>query len=375
MNIHVSKRGVGDDELQELIEHVDMEDYLAVEGINYKITPGTSGVQLNLKECPRCGGSSWKVYLNMDTGLGNCFHGSCAGESGFNKFTYIRHHLGFPPARDVIKHIKTYALESGWRPKRKKAVTVNNDVDITLPQSMELPIKGKFNLQYLADRGFDITLSKFFGWRYCHVGNFPYKDLEGKDLTQDYSRRVIIPVYDLEGNLRTFQGRDITGESERRYLFPPGLAGTGRYIYNAHNCIGLEHIVLGEGAFDVAATKQALDTRIEYRQIGCAGTFGKHLSNMDGVSQLSTLQTMKALGLKTVTFMWDGDNSSIDHACEAALLVRSVGLKARVAMLPIDKDPNECSVPEVISAFEKAAVITRASIVSVRMKVMTRKNL
>jgi DNA primase len=100
-------------------------------------------------------------------------------------------------------------------------------------------------------------------------------------LSKHYNRRVLIPIYDLDGKLVSFQGRDITGTAEKKYLFPPGYArATGEHLYNGHNVIGRpSDVVVGEGAFDVIAIKVAFDADPTLRDVVPVGTFGKHLSH------------------------------------------------------------------------------------------------
>jgi DNA primase len=327
------------EELGEILDNLDMEDYLSWVGVDYKRTHGHSGAQLNLKECPRCHGSSWKVYLNAETGLGNCFHGSCAGEPGFNKFTFIKHLGGFTGA-ETVKHIEQYARESGWRPKRIVPVATDNG-DIELPKSIELPKDGK-NAKYLIDRGITPEITQYFGLRLCIKGWYKYTK-DSTDTFQAYHNRIIIPIYDLDGTLVNFQGRDITGTSDRRYQFPPGLAGTGHFLYNGQNAWGAQRIVLNEGAFDVMATKMALDEDVELRSIVPVGTFGKHLSDGDD-GQVARLMKLKRAGLSRITFMWDCD--ALSEAAKTAVALSALGFMCDIAVLP-GKDPNELPASEV----------------------------
>lgn len=343
-----------EDDLSEIIEHIDPELFLEYEGVKYKRTFGSSGQQLNIKTCPRCGGSEWKVYLNAETGLGNCFHGSCAGEPGFNIFSFSRHLWGSDPG-ETVRKLKDYARDQGWIAKRVAAVEVNEVTDFDLPDSIELPHNGK-NLKYLAERGITGDVAGYFHLRYCSEGSYVYVDQDGKRLWQNYNKRIIIPIYNLDGDMVTFQGRYIGTESSRKYLFPPGLPGSGRFLYNGQNVIGCEEIVIGEGAFDVIATKMAMDLEVGLRGVGQVGTFGKHLSHGDhgGNDQLGALLKLKEKGLKRVVFMWDGEVAAIHAAIEMAKMVKSTGLQARVALLPKDKDPNEVSASEVLRAYHCA---------------------
>lgn len=354
-------------ELLEALEKIDIEAWMDREGVDYRVTRGARGVQLNVKECPCCGNSNYKVYINQDTGLGNCFAGDC--EKKFNKWSFIKHSLGRLTVREVVEHVKAVAKEQGWRPARKIAMAVNMKTDLILPQSYPLPINGR-NLKYLENRNITSDVAKYFSLLFSRRGVFRYKDENGKARVQDYSNRVIIPVFDLDGDLVSFQGRDILGTAEKKYLFPPGFASTGSHLYNGQNARGAANVVIGEGAFDVMATKIALDGDPQLRDVVPVGSFGKHLSSGDDDSQLSKLLTLREGGLKIVTIMWDGEDRAIDDAIEAGLMLRKYGFTARIAVLPKDRDPNEVPPSVVREAFWKASVVNES--IAIRMRVAKR---
>lgn len=349
-------------DLGEAIASLDMEYWLDREGIRYKHTRGSSGRQANVKECPHCGNSNWKVYIGLESGLGNCF----VCEKKFSRWSFIADYLGLPN-REVVEHIFTVAKEQGWRPPRLNAVSLSKKAELLLPESVALPHKGR-NIKYLSNRGFSNEIAAYFGLRFSLKGTFQYWNEDGRKMVQDYSNRIIIPVLDLEGELASFQGRDITGTAEKKYLFPPGFSSTGTLLYNGHNAFGAEQVVIGEGVFDVAAIKLALDSEMTLRDVVPIGSFGKHLSHGDENSQLGKLLKLKEHGLKVVTFMWDGEDKAIDAAIEAALLVKKFGLTARVAILPKDKDPNEVPASEVLSAFWRAEAINASSAARLLLK-------
>lgn len=354
-----------DNELPELLEQVDMESYLDREGIEYRRTHGTRGDQLNVQTCPACGGSKWKVYLNADSGLGNCFHGDC--EKGtFNKYSFIAAHLGLT-GRQVVDHIKQFAKESGWMPKRKATVAVSKgDTELMLPSSSAIPHAGR-NLKYLENRGIDGDVARYFHLRYCWEGHFRFPDSEGGWAFQDYSRRVIIPIFDLDGDLISFQGRDITGEKDKKYLFPPGFAATGAHLYNGQNVHTTERVLMGEGAFDVIAQKIALDGDPALRDVVPVGSFGKHLSVGHADSQLQKFMELQKRGVREVTIMWDGEYQAFLDAIEAGLELLRLGLRVRIATLPHEKDPNEVAPDAVRRAFYGATTLTKLSAVKLRM--------
>lgn len=355
-------------DLQETLDNLDTEDFLTWLGVDLRMTRGSSGIQINVKTCPRCGGSSWKLYLNADSGLGNCFHGDCVGEPGYNKYTFAKAHLG--SHREVLRELEAYEEELGYsKPKLKAKIEIAPPSDVALPASLALPVDGR-NLHYLTARGFTNEVTEYFQWRYCQTGFFNYPSNDGRIAQQSYAERVIIPVHDLSGKLVTFQGRDLTGEHEKKYLFPPGLAGTGRYLYNGQNVIGCEHIVIGEGAFDVAAIYMSLSADPLMKDIGAVGTFGKQLSHGDteGNDQIGALIQLKKQGLKLITMMYDGERSALDAACKTFPLLHSIGLGVKIAQLPDGKDPNEVSAFQIREAIKRAEPMNLSKINRLRMK-------
>lgn len=354
-------------ELQESLDTLDIEAWLDREGVRYKQARGASGRQLNVKECPCCGNSNYKVYLNADTGLGNCFAGDC--EEKFNKWKFISRYLGVSN-REAIEHIKQVAKEQGWRPPKRLSAAVNLSGELKLPNSLPLPINGR-NLKYLENRNITGDIARYFHLRFCLRGTFDYRDERGRPMQQDYSNRIIIPVFDLEGELVSFQGRDITGEAEKKYLFPPGFASTGTHLYNGHNAVGAERIVIGEGVFDVAATKIAMDGEMALRDVVPVGSFGKHLSVGDDDSQLGKIMLLREKGLKQVTLMWDGEDRAIDDAIQAGLLLHKCGIQTRIAVLPKDKDPNEVPASVVRAAFWRAEVVNASIAARLRLRKRT----
>lgn len=353
-----------DRSLEEVLERLDMETYLDREGIEYRNTQGSRGPQLNVRECPRCGAAKWKVFLSQETGLGNCFSGSC--DARFNKFSFIRDHTGLDNSKTAA-HIFQYAKETGWRAPRKTTVAVvTESKSVKLPYSFPIPIAGR-NLAYLENRGISKECAEYFHMRFCKAGLLSYLDQYGNTRYQDFKMRIIIPVFDLDGQLVSFQARDITGTAEKKYLFPNGFASTGAHLFNGHNVHHTERVLVGEGVFDVAAQKLALDTDPNLRDVVPIGTFGKHLSYGSEHSQLSKFVELQKRGVKEVTMMWDGEVKATDDAIAAGEMLKGIGMSVRIAMLPKDKDPNEVTATEVCSAFWKAIPLTSGSAVKIMM--------
>lgn len=323
-------------QLNEMLDSFDMEEWLSFEGIDYRMTRGTKGDQLNVRTCPCCGKDDWKVYIGAASGLGNCFSGDCP-KGTFNKFSFIREYLlNYSEKVDMSAYLKSFARELGWRPKKITAVAVEmTRDDLKLPDYIPIPIQGK-NLKYLTNRRVDIATAKYFNLGYISKGYF--------------GKRIFIPVHDLDGNLVSFQARDITGEAEKKYLFPSGFAATGKILYNGQNARGRVNAVLVEGAFDAISTKIAFDDDKELRGVAILGSFGMNLSGdtTGGADdQLARFIELKAAGLRQVTILWDGEARAILKALKAGLNLKRIGLKVRIAILPEDKDPSDVD-PETL---------------------------
>lgn len=356
------------DNLSEIIDSINPEEWLDYLGVKYRVSTGSSGRQLQVHECPRCHGREWKVYLNAETGLGNCFHGACVGEPGFNLFSFTKHIEG--SAKQAYIELSEYAKSIGWRPKPKTKATqsVVTSGTVILPDSIELP-QGKMNHPYLTQRGFSLETTAYFHFRYAREGDFLYTNAEGKRKCQSYDQRIIIPVFDLSGELVTFQGRDVTNKATKKYLFPPGLPGTARYLYNGHNAVGKSEIIINEGALDVAATLQAIREDASLGDVEPVGTFGKSLTmgSGDQKDQLTALYLLRDSGLKVITFMWDAEKKTLVDTAKAAEKLHQLGFHVRIARLPDDCDPNETAPDVVRRAFYKAFDVTKQTLLRFRL--------
>lgn len=344
-------------ELDEALSNIDIEDWLSFEGIEYRMARGSSGEQANVKTCPSCGKDEWKVYLNAETGLGNCFSGSCP-KGTFNKYSFIREYLlNYSDSVDMRGYIRSVAMEMGWKPKRRSEIVVErSNSELKLPEFRLIPINGK-NLKYLANRGVTVEVAQYFNLGYVSTGYF--------------EKRVLIPIYDIRGSLVSFQARDITGGAEKKYLFPAGFGSTGKILYNGQNSIGKSTAVLVEGVFDVIGVKTSFDQDNALRNVAILGSFGMNLSGraQSGEDdQLSRFIELKKAGLESVTIMWDGEAAAIMKAVAAGLVLRSIGLGVRLAVLPMGSDPSDIAPDLLRHCYYKARQLTQAYAMEVKIK-------
>lgn len=347
-------------EIADLLDYIPIEEVLEKQGVDYRTTTGSSGEQLNLRECPFCGGDDWKVYMNRESGLGSCFHGSC--QERWNAWKFLNKLLGCRSGHDLAARLKDIARELGWRPARSACAVVEAAPDWEFPESVALPTEKGAMPVYLTERGVSPEMARDLELRWCAKGWFSFVKADGSNGGQPYVNRFLIPVRDIDGKLTTFQGRDVTGTAEKKYLFPPGLPGSGALLYNAQRERGKSALILVEGVMDVVGALAA--ARARAMPAGVIGSFGKHLS----AAQIDTLALMRREGLKTLTVMWDGERAAYENAVKTAVRVSALGLETFVAALPAGFDPGDAGPQRIVDAFAARAKVTQAS--ALRMRIM-----
>lgn len=133
-------------DLKELLSELDFEQWLDMEGIIYR-RGGVSarGREVNIKECPVCGSTNWKVYFNLTNNVGKCFAGDHPEEIQFNKLVFLKHYSG-KSRRAFEEYVHNALLSQGWAPKKEEVVlasAVELEGPVALPRHYELPIDGR----------------------------------------------------------------------------------------------------------------------------------------------------------------------------------------------------------------------------------------
>ena len=340
-------------DLDEILNQLDLKALFDDQGIGYRSAGST---ELKLAECPFCGGRD-RAYISTVKKRGVCFRGKCGQR--FSLFSLMRKILD-TDNKGTVQFFKRYAGTFSIGPKKPQAVSIILSTGWELPANAPLPTPEGNTHPFLVRRGITLETQGRFGLRWCEKGYFYYKSPEGQDRAQDYSGRIILPVMDLNSVVQTFQGRDATGTSSHRYLFPPGLPGSGRFLYGAHLARGKPNLVINEGVFDVLATHQAVEAHADFQDWGAVGTFGLSIGASDeqGDDQLGRFRQLRTEGLKRVVIMWDGEYGAVLRALDAARQLRSLGLDVAIALLPPGKDPNEVDTATVRQAIVKAVPFT-----------------
>lgn len=337
---------------------VDFTEWLDYAGVDYR---NSHTDNILVRTCPECGNDNHKVRFSKEKRVGFCF----VCEARFSQFSFAHKHLGISKA-DTFRHFESFLGDRYVRPvfRENKVEAIETAGEWTLPDSYALPTAKGNTHPFLKNRGITNETQALFGLRWCKSGIFPYISEEGPR-SMRFDDRIIIPVYDIEGHVQTFQGRatwQVDEEcGEKRYLFPIGLPGSAKFIYGAHLMRGKSHMILGEGPFDCMAIHQAICQHPDFNDAGAGGSFGLNIGSgaLECDDQIAEIEKLKRMGLKRVTFLWDAEPRAYQMALKAALVVLSRGLEVYIGLLPPGKDPNEVDTQVVREAVKNAHRVTR----------------
>ncbi len=337
-----------------LLDGLTIKNYCDYNGIEYK---QPSENEVNIKVCPHCGNSKWKVYINNYSNIGTCH----VCKTVYNAYTFAREFTGYDKGK-LAAHLKDVRREEKLLiptyTDYRKAVREYKNLRLPIAKSIGIDIA---NPNYLKNRGITEHYSKMFDLRVCDSNSiYVCKGSDGEPYEQSYDGRILIPIKNIDGVIVSFQGRDYTGLAEKKYMFPSGVNSASTLLYNIDKAKGCPNVIINEGVFDVIATQIAID-KLAIPDLAVVGSFGKHFSKRTDrleVSQIEHLNEMKRLGLKTATIMWDGEKDAYNDAIKAAETIhRKIGIKTRVAALPSGKDPNEVIPQDIWKAYLNAVKI------------------
>lgn len=253
--------------------------------------------------CPGCDDHSNHYFANTITGSGRCW--KCGGTYPAQAIAWAAH-ITVHEAHDLIRR---YTI-GGTLPAKKEIKYASS---LTIPGG---PLQ-EMHKQYLLKRGLDPErLVRQYGIRGTMLG----AKWEGKD----YSLRIIIPIKDQDGNVVSFQGRDITGDARRnRYEGCPKEKALKNYkhlVYGADLAWHLDRVVAVEGVFDAWKLGP-----------GAVCTFGTGMTQ----EQLLMLSHWKH-----VTFFFDPEPEAQQHAAEYARTVAMYGTDVEIVSEDFGTLPN-----------------------------------
>jgi DNA primase len=243
------------------------------------VSPGWVNVR-----CPFCGDKSNHGGFNLSNGKYSCWR--CGSDHS---------------AHDVLKELTGFNLNfslSAQGIKKKKA-----NIE---PKSFErmpgVDEPKECHRQYLRNRGFDLTIMKEL-YKIKFTIHTPVR----------YQWRIMIPIFDADGKYLSYQGRDVTGQQEKRYIDEPGFDNKAT-LYGEWLIDDYENILVVEGVFD--SWKLG---------VGSVASYGISYS-MDQVLLLSKY--------KNVFIMFDNEKTAQRQARKLCAELRMIGTNAVIVPGP-----------------------------------------
>lgn len=259
--------------------------------------------------CPGCG--KYKLAINGDKGKWQCW--TCAqfgGSYSLCKFLGIK---AFKEGDQDYRKLRSHFVET---PKEIKTIRITNNGQLP-KEYIKIGTKtGNYMeskaLNFLYGRG--VTDRQIDQWNlgYCISG--------------DYTGFLIIPVVDLEGNVRTWQGRRIFGGGNKS----ANPIDVDKIVFNLQHAQGFPGIVVVEGPWDAIATHSRLTETLNISSIALLGHTCSPLLARQIVQFLKPLYVWVAL---------DPDVSRGECERMAGLFKSEGILNAKIIFMP--KDPDE----------------------------------
>lgn len=173
-------------------------------------------------------------FINVKTGLWQCFNPSCGKKGNFRQL--YKHITGKPYGKDV--KLDPIALkkqiENGFRKKDYIEELDISDIEIDYENEDDLKTIKIFN-----DRGLSYDTLEYFEIGYSRV-----------------KERIVIPVRDQNYKLVGFIGRAIRPEQEPRYLYNKGFKRAD-VLFNIQNAKKYDSCIIVEGSVDAMMVHQA----------------------------------------------------------------------------------------------------------------------
>lgn len=290
------------------------EKFLLDYGISHAVSgKNTSPKFINI-QCPFCADSSTHGGFHRTDGYYNCW---LCGHHSLSET--IRELLGIDlyQAIRILKKYQERPYTKGLRGISEESKEIISKVSFPMGTSK---LK-KIHKEYLKKRNFNPNqLEK--EWR-----------ILGTEYLGNYKFRIVIPIY-FNGNLVSYQARDITGESGLRYK---ACSKNNEILHHKHLLYGLDKIksdkiIVCEGIFDCWRLGK-----------GAVATFGIEYTT----KQLLLL----AAGFSKIFILFDSEFQAQKQADKLASEL--VGLGRDVEILDIEKgDPADLSDKEAREIME-----------------------
>jgi hypothetical protein len=222
---------------------VDIERYVAEHPKLHLKRSGTRGQYRGW--CPFHPEGNYDCFsINTQTGLWLCRSARCGLRGSFPLFYKLLEGIrSWAEVRSTLRiHDPIRTWEDLLTLTTSQEAVPQSAFQPLPPDAFQAPLRPDFFPAYLVGRGFGLDILPLgFDLRWCWAG--------------DYRGRLLLPYYDLDGQLVTFSARSMANDGDHnghRYRFPDG-ATTNRFLYGVWRTAyheRIERFWVVEGPFD-----------------------------------------------------------------------------------------------------------------------------
>jgi len=257
--------------------------------------------------------NSAAMYINIKTGLWQCFNPSCAKKGNFRQLYYGITGKSFGKSYSI----DPYNLDKELN-KYKNEYVVDNSLNI---DSIAIDYdKDAYLLDTLIERGLSLDTLKYFEVGYSEEKN-----------------RVVIPVRSASYELVGFIGRATLDSQQPRYLYNKGFRRAD-YLFNLQNAKAHGDVIIVEGSIDAMFVHQA--------------GFNNVVASLGAAIPKSQIILLKKYFDKIIIF---SDNDMAGEAMRDGIIEQCLGKNISVAEVSKGlKDPGEMNTEQIQNAIKFA---------------------
>lgn len=341
-----------DHEIQEILLRVDLVDLI---GAYLKLTrAGRSFKGL----CPFHAEKTPSFHVYPSDGAKPGFYHCFGCKKGGDALSFLQEQEGLSFQEALEQLAKRVGIElSGFHPgarqSRHNRYEVLNQCQAHFRANLRNPAKGLVAQEYLKKREVSSALADRFGLGYAldgwdglarSLGSSPevlqiavqqglirQRD-NGPGYRDFFRNRLIFPIHNPAGEIIAFAGRDLSGESQAKYMNTPetDLFKKGRVLYGLHQARNpireKKRAIVVEGYFDVLRMHTyGFDETVA--PMGTALT-DEHLAVLERLCE-------------ELILLFDGDKAGHMAAMRSLQQTWDLGITVRVVHLPAGQDPDE----------------------------------
>lgn len=282
--------------------------------LNYNIYISSSTSEEINVFCPfHKNSNSAAMYINVNTGLWQCFNPSCAKKGNFRQLYFNVTGKSFGKSN----HIDPYNLDKELN-KYKNEYIVDNSLNI---DSIAIDYDKELNfLNTLTERGLSLDTLRYF-----EVGYSKEKS------------RVVIPVRSASYELVGFIGRATLESQQPRYLYNKGFKRAD-YLFNLQNAKAHGDVIIVEGSIDAMFVHQA--------------GYSNVVASLGAAIPKSQIKLLKKYFDKIIIF---SDQDMAGEAMRDGIIEQCLGKSISIAKVSEGlKDPGEMNTEQIKNAIKFA---------------------